>query len=158
LFLLLYSLYRFFHRSITFTHLIQNILHLFKSKIYKSAPLDIDRTGCSFRKFKLHFRSYNLKYSYNLRLEFRGGLFPNRNLLKKLFMCFWFPHVLLLSSNFLSLSSYPRSFVSHRSFPHFLSSTHKTSILMGRLQRPKKKISCRQKILLSSQLTDTRVM
>jgi len=38
---LLYALYMFFHISIKFTHLMQNILELFKSKIYKSAPLNL---------------------------------------------------------------------------------------------------------------------
>ena len=41
LFLLLYPLYVFVRISIKFTHPVQNILELFKSKIYKSAPSNI---------------------------------------------------------------------------------------------------------------------
>lgn len=137
MFLLIYSLNRFFHTSITFTHPIQNTLDLLKSKMYKSTPLNVGRTSWSFHTFKYYFQRYILRYSYNLCLDFRGGLFPYRHLLNNIFISFWFPHVLFLSSNFLSLSSY-RSFLSHRSFPHFLRSPHKIPILKGRLQRLKK--------------------
>jgi hypothetical protein len=35
------SILRVFHINITFTHLLQSILYLFKSKIRKSTPLNI---------------------------------------------------------------------------------------------------------------------